>query len=196
VKRLPILVALITVVVLADTVSAFDGKRRGFLLGGGVGASAVGYKETIEAPAPEGKSSRRETSFAAVTDFKIGGSTNESLLLYYHSWSSWFHVEGTSGIAATAISQVSGVGLRFYPEAESQFYVMGTVGVGLWSTPFEDNTKTQYGAGLLGGCGYEFLRHWSVEMCVGWSNPSSSDGPRTVKTNTYAFTATITGLAY
>lgn len=60
--------AVLVMLVLGAVAMAFDGKRQGFVIGGGVGAGIVSYYQTIEYGGSI-DTSGRETDFAFRTDW-------------------------------------------------------------------------------------------------------------------------------
>ena len=181
----------------STSAQAFDGKRKGFVLGGGLGLGLDSYTQSVEGPmfGPK-RTSDRETRFAIATDFKIGGGINEQWMLYYHSWSAWFSFENALNSTVTILNQIGGLGARYYPDAQSAFFVAGSMGLSYWTTPFEDNSDGWLGFGILGGVGYEFVPHWSVEASIGWGNPSKTQNSDKAESNALAFLVTVNGLAF
>ena len=100
-----------------------------------------------------------------------------------------------------------GIGATYYLNpGETSYYVMGAAGFSAWTAPFEsddwltpvlDHSRTWFGSGFLGGVGWEFLRHWSLEATVVWGNPSQSgDFGLNVDTSSLSLLVLLTGLAY
>jgi len=176
--------------------NAFDGKRKGFVLGGGLGLGLDSFTQTVDIPMMPKQTSDRENKFAFATDFKIGGGLNEQWMLYYHSWSAWFSITNVLNESVTILNQVGGLGARYYIAAESPFFVTGSIGLSLWDAAFEENSDGWLGFGILGGVGYEFLRHWTVEANLGWGNPSKTESGIKAESNALAFLFTVNGLAY
>ena len=79
------LLVLTAVTVMATAVCAFDGERRGFILGFGIGPGYTNFSQEVG-----GIESDSEGKLSFVTDFRIGGGFNEQFLLYYENRVSWF----------------------------------------------------------------------------------------------------------
>lgn len=145
------ILALAFVLTLLGAVEAhaFDGHRKGFVLGFGAGPGYLDFSQGIE------------SSFGVQTDFKIGVGLNEQNLLHYTGKQIW-HVEND----ITYTEALPMIGLTHYmkPEAPSPF-VSGGAGLGFLAT-FEDDIGGDAGPATYLSAGYEFARHWNVELGV------------------------------
>jgi len=181
----------------ASSAHAFDGQRKGFILGFGVGGGMSSFTQTVEIAGQPSQTSDRENKGGFATDFKIGGGLNEQFMLYYVARSSWFGITNALNQKVTILSQVGGLGASYYlSEEPSSAYFLGAIGFGTWSTPFESGGSTWIGIGLTGGVGFEFAKHWSAEATVSWSKPSDEEGPLRAESNVVSVLVTIQGLAY
>jgi hypothetical protein len=201
-KKLFILVfAGFSMLFLIANAQAFDGQRKGFILGGGAGFGYTsftqevsidynGYHESVE--------SDREDNIAFMTDFKIGYAWDNYWAIYYTSKVSWFGMENSlddnvtiaNGLGAAAVTH------WFKPQAPSWF-VAGGVGYSTWALPFEDDPPdTWIGPGLFMGGGYEFSRHWGVEGYLVWGKPQEEEWGIEVSSNTFSFMLTVNVLGY
>jgi opacity protein-like surface antigen len=201
-------VALFTLLV-ASSAHAFDGNRKGFILGFGLGGGMASFTQTLE-HAGLSATSDRENKGAFATDFKIGAGLNEQFMIYYVARSSWVSVEnklwvfGTDDVQIvpldekiTILSQVGGLGATYFlSEESSSAYFLGAIGLGSWSSPFESGGSTWLGIGLTGGVGFEFAKHWSAEATVSWSEPSDEEGGLKAESNVISVLVTIQGTAY
>ncbi|MDH3197985.1 MAG: hypothetical protein OEO21_07070 [Candidatus Krumholzibacteria bacterium] len=189
-------IALLTLLA-ASSAEAFDGNRKGFILGFGLGGGMASFTQTVELTGQPEQTSDRESKGAFATDFKIGGGFNEQFLLYYVARSSWFSITNALNEKVTILNQVGGVGATYFlSEASSSAYFLGAIGLGTWSTPFESGGSTWLGIGLTGGAGFEFAKYWSVEGTVSWSNPSDEEPGIKAKSNVVSVLVTIQGTAY
>ena len=181
---------------LATTVTAFDGKRQGFVLGGGFGSGLTSFTQTVEYLGFE-ETSERENKLPVVTNFVIGGGFTNTFVLYYLNRVSWFSIENVYGDNVIIATGVNGVGCTYYfnPKAPSPLIKAG-LGISAWSTPFESNTDYWWGFGFLFGAGYEFSPHWSVEGDVSMGWPSTTDMGITARSNVFSLHVTFNGLAY
>ena len=72
-----------------STSAAFDQKRKGLILGFGVGPSVTSFTQDFSHDFGEA-TSNRETKFGVSTDFKVGWGLTEQLLVYYIAQIAWF----------------------------------------------------------------------------------------------------------
>lgn len=155
--------------VLSAPALAFNGKRKGFILGGGVGGTYLSYHED---------SGFEENKFSLATNIKIGYGQSESLEVYYVNSCSL----GEGGVN---ISNCIGVTKYLNREGKGVF-LFGGVGIaliyGLWDS--------QAGVNALGGVGYDIGRHWSIQGDVLYANLESG------ATSTLSFRVTINFLAF
>lgn len=152
---------------LSADLSAFDGLRKGFILGGGVGGSYLTYKE----PWPVGDF-RKLDKFTLETNVKIGHAPSNSLEIYWFSTLSWAALPYNTSMIA-----VGGIGLtKYLSRAGRGFFVFGGVGCSVnsaWSWWGETDSET--GLGLMGGIGCDIAKHWSIQGDVVYASFSSGE---------------------
>jgi len=207
-RGIVLLLVLTAMVVAATSVFAFDGKRKGFIIGFGLGPGYTNFSQEVE-----GVESDSEGKVSIVSDFKIGYGFNEQFLLYYENRVSWFKMTSLidcwydpweeqlycSEKDVTIAHGIGLVGMSYYFQTEAPtFYLLGSVGVSTWSVPFEtDSGDAWVGFGISGGGGYEFTKHWSIEGTLNYGNPSTTDQYGfDATTKAFSVLFTITGLAY
>lgn len=151
-------VFIVVFLVLSSQLLAFDGLRKGFILGGGVGPGYLTYEGVDK--------------FCLATNFKIGFAPSNSFEIYYLNTVSWFGLD-----SETFINGVTGLGLTKYLKSEGRgFFVLG--GVGLAFLRELGGNEHGSGFGLTGGVGYDVAKHWSVQADVTYT--SISDAPNMV----------------
>lgn len=189
------LIACLTLCV-ATGASAFDGNRKGFILGGGLGLGLTSFTQTVEFLGTS-TTSDRENKFAVMTDFKIGYGATEQVLVYYTNKVSWFSLENVYGDNVIIVNGVGGVGMTyFFQPVTPSPYIMGGLGLSTWNAPFEEGSEGWYGFGLAVGAGYEFSRHYSVEVNLTWGEPGKEEGVVKASSNALSLMVTINALAY
>ena len=181
---------------IAASASAFDGQRKGFILGGGLGFGLPSFTQTVEAMG-EKETSDRENKAALQTNFMIGLGATEQVLIYYSNRVSWFGIENVFGDNVTIMDGLGGVSVAYYfqPTAPSPF-ILGTVGLSIWDAPFEEGSEAWYGGGFGIGGGYEFSRHYFVEADLMWGKPSKEEGGIDASSNALTIRVTINALAF
>lgn len=153
--------------VLAAQLSAFNGLRKGFILGFGFGGNYLTYKE----PWPVGDF-RKLDKFTLATNFKIGYAASNSLEIYWFTTAAW----GAFPYDTSTIA-VGGIGLtKYLNKAGKGFFLFGGVGSSAnldLSTLADDAPET--GLGLIGGIGYDIAKHWSIQGDVVYASFSSGE---------------------
>jgi opacity protein-like surface antigen len=175
---------------------AFDGHRKGFVLGFGAGLGMTSFTQTLGAGSLSATSDR-ENKAGLATDFRIGGGFNEQFLLYYVNRASWISLENVFGNSVTIVSSVGLLGATYYFQSASPSpYVHGLLGLSSWDAPFESDTDALTGLGFGGGVGYEFSPHWSIEGSLNYSRPSKTVQGIEVSTDATSLQITVNGLAF
>lgn len=189
----------------ADPAAAFDGSRRGLVLGAGVGAGASSFAQTLSQGSLS-LSSDRETKAALVTAFHIGGGIDDTTVLTFTSHVAWFLLDVIRSFDVDVVEMdevviASGVGvftLTKYAQAEAPSkFVRGGVGFSTWDAPLEsDAGDASVGLGALLAFGYEYAPHWSVELGVTWGLPRTETLGVELETNALSVHIAMVGLAY
>lgn len=167
--------ALATVLTgLAPTASAFDDSRQGFLLGLGAGLHTIDLDYQ-----GNGRSFANESESGIATSLKIGGGLTDQFALYYVRNASWYSATGFDGSTykdMTFAVGLMGVGATYFfsPSAPSG-YVLGALGVGDISAPFESNVDSDTGSAFMLGGGYELGNHLMLEATLLGTDIDSGD---------------------
>ena len=171
-KRAAILL-IVMVLMLSASASAFDGMRKGFVLGGGIGFGPVA-KVSLDDFAGEDY----DKSGVAL-NFLIGYAWDEQNMIVFLRdgviYSEDFDVlTGTKSI--NLVQGFAGIGLYHYfgPVGKS-FYVTGGLGLQDWISLDDDIDSNDAGLGFLIGGGYEFARHWQIHSSLSFGKTSYDD---------------------
>ena len=187
-KKMLIVVVLF---LLCLNVWAFDGNRKGFILGLGLGFSHVSYEQTIEYDEDEFKRDT-ESAEGIASDFKIGYGVSPNLSVYYSAKSTWSSMDSMNG-DVTILDQVSVLGCSFY--VTDNLYLSS--GLGLWGALFRPVVYGDWtGSGIFIGGGYEFAKHYSLNIDLFISDPSHSENGYTATTDSVGFFLTFIALSY
>jgi hypothetical protein len=128
--------------VLSAPALAFDGKRKGFILGGGVG----GAFQLVKA-----EPGFDQDMFSPTTNIKIGYGQSESLEVYYLN---------SCSIVEAGVNISNCLGVTKYLNREGKgVFLFGGVGIAYLFALSDSQT----GFSVLGGVGYDIGRHWSIQ---------------------------------
>jgi len=159
-----IVIAVTMMLVLATgSVSAFDGNRKGFILGGGLGVAPVSKWD--------GGGGFDESKAGGGANFIIGYGWNEFNLIVAEGNISAYD----SDYGATIYQGFSGACWYHYFQPPGKAFFT-TVGLGSYNFEFEfsggGSGSNSPGFGLLGGGGYAFTRHFQAAGYLGWGKTS------------------------
>ena len=196
--RRSILFLWLSILLLAPVEAyAFDGKRKGFVIGGNLGLGVSTFVERIEQAGMDPVDAEREWQAGLGTGIRIGGAFNEQWMLYWIEQIAWFRTDAITGSDVTFANALSGVGFSFYRDPDHfSTYVAFGAGMSTLGAPFDNNVDTLRGLGLYGAFGYEFRTHWSVEVSALWGRPNKDDMGTELTVRVLSVMVMITGLAY
>ena len=146
-----VLIACLTIVATEEA-SAWDGLRKGFVLGIGGGLGRISFSN--------------QSQMAVMSDFKLGYAPNSKLAIFWTSKVAWFKTDfGFRRESTLAISTIGAVAVAYYlkPEGDPAPYLTVGYGFSSFATPTEEGSQAVTGDGIAIGAGYEFSKHWSVE---------------------------------
>lgn len=167
-----VLLVLVLSLLVSSPVWGFDGQRKGFILGGGLGLGATSYKEKQVSFVGSTETDWRN-KFGFMTDFKIGYAPTNQLEIFYSDKGSWFDYDGAIGLTG-----LGALGVSYYlkPEAPTFYLGCGT-GVSTFITsPLKSGTDTDLGFGFYAGGGYEFVKHFAIQLDFMYGIPKESSG--------------------
>lgn len=189
-----VIAALLTVWSASD-ISAFDGERKGFVLGFGIGPAVTSFTQTLAYQCQE-VTSDRENKFGLGTDFRIGYAPSNRLMIYYTNKVTWLSIENALNEDVIIVNGVGLLGVSYYfkPEKPS-LYLTGTLGLSTWGD-YQEIGDGWSGFGIGAGVGYELARYWSVEGNLIYGKPGDSEMGLDVHTNALGFMVTLNGTWY
>lgn len=123
-----------------------------------------------------------------LTNFKIGYAPSNTLEIYCRSNISWW---GESDIEHTLELLALGGKLYLSNTSGTGWSVLGGIGYSGLSEPFEKPFGATNGFGLFIGGGYEFTRHWNIEMDLLYSKITEG-----VVVNSFRISLAVNFLAY
>ncbi len=166
------LLVLVLSLFVVSSAFGFNGVRKGFVLGGGLGLGMTSFKEELGS-----LQFNRENKFSFMTDFKIGYAPTNQVEIVYTSKDAWFSA-GDSTSSTTFLHGVSTASVNYYLKPEGPtFYVGGGIGVSSISAPFDKNAfsfDNALGLGIYASGGYEFAKHFAVAVDLMYGQPKDT----------------------
>lgn len=156
-----LLVSLVLLLFVAGTTSAFNGQRRGFVLGGGAGLAPSCKFEY-------GSVDESKTGFGM--NFIIGGAFDEHNMLVYEGNIVGFNSDLYEDNAAQGFNGAA----WYHYFGQTGRSAFTTVGIGFEVMNVGDEYKDS-GFGMLLGGGYEFARHWQVGLYIGFGKTNNPE---------------------
>jgi hypothetical protein len=171
----------------APKASAFNGHRKGFLLGIGLGVGTTTNSWNFSAGDYTRKSTQTKT--ALMNEWKIGYGPGNMWEIYFTNEDAYYGYEYTRGIDALCITRLS------KPSSPSLFFTIG-IGVPYWGNYISWSIST-HNFGLVGGIGYEFRRHLDLtaELLYGYKSYQDPQYYKESQRN-ISIRVTINALAY
>ena len=184
-----ITLALIMVLVLAVSASAFDGNRKGFVLGGGLGFGPVAKVSVDGFDGDYDKS-------GLATNVLIGYAWDEQNMIVYMRDAIFYSEEFNSAWDQKDIMLCQGFsGAAYYhyfgPVGKSA-YLCGGLGFQDWTSLDSDFDSPDAGLGVLLGGGYEFARHVQIHSSLSFGKTSEGNADL----NHTQFLITISAVAF
>ncbi|MCK7514749.1 MAG: hypothetical protein MZV70_69275 [Desulfobacterales bacterium] len=143
---------LLAWLVLSAGQAAADGRKKGFIVGAGLGAGHVGYTSYWS------WETWKWRQYAIAGNFKIGYAPSDSLELFVMTAGMSFRREGSADILS-----IVGFGLaKYFQRAGGGPFVTGGIGMSVLSRSSWDRSL-ETGWGGLFGLGYGFGKHLSIQ---------------------------------
>jgi len=169
---------------------AWDGERKGFLLGAGLGSgfASVRSKATFGSSSASDRMNKVPISGNAM----IGFAPNNHWAIYLTEKYNYMSEQGE-----WAVGIFQGLATRYYTrEHAKSVFLSGGIGFGSFGVLDEGDIRGRRGLGLFAGVGYEFAKHWSIEGDLTFSNITDDDFGIDLNTKVVAFMVTINVLGY
>jgi hypothetical protein len=161
-----ILFVTFLVLAVAQSATAFDGRRKGLVLGVGVGASGASYTMDVSSAGMDPYSNTDNQAGFGLRGAQIGIGFDERFMLV---------VDNLIVTTSDVTNYIGGVGFNaYFTDAAPSMYVTGLLGIG---TVKPDGLESHSGFGLAAGLGWEFAPHYSTEMVFGWNRAQRDEKP-------------------
>ena len=154
-----VLTIVLLFVLMAGCVSAFDGTRKGFVMGGGLGFGPIAKVSG------DGVESDYDKSGVAAS-LLIGYAWDEQNMIVFLREAIMYPERFDFGLLSKKMTMMQGfTGIGYYhyfgPVGKS-FYLVGGIGLQDWRSFDSDYESNGYGGAILLGGGYEFVRHVQI----------------------------------
>jgi len=159
-RRHSLFVTLLFVSITATSALPFDGQRKGFVLGGGLGFAPV-MKWSADAASGEKLYGFDESKAGMAAHFVIGYAPSNSTMLVYLGNST---ANNSTLLRRNQVVQgVNALGFyKYFGRSKRQFFA--TAAAGLYGFDASDAGMARSRFGWLIGFGNEFSRHWQVGL--------------------------------
>ena len=141
-------IVLFLLFVLGGVSHAWDGNRKGFIAGIGLGGGQTDFGADYT---------------GVLTNFKLGFAPSNQLLLYWHSTVVFFEDDFVEDIWIDGMGGLSAE-YHFIDKPRNSLY--GILGLGYHNVANTDEGDNEMGFGVRVGLGFEFLRHVSIEATL------------------------------
>lgn len=170
-------------VCLAVSVSAFDGNRKGFVLGGG-----LGFAPAIHFEVPDSSMVYSYTKGGVALSALIGYAwDNMNMIVYEENISG----RNSEDLDLGFIQGYQGpVWYHYFNEGKKSMFT--TLGLGWYGFEFEDNDANKSKFGFMIGSGYVFNKHWQIGAYYSAGKTSRQN----VEFNHSNFSILISGIAF
>ena len=169
------------------TAAAFDGERKGFILGGSLGGGIIHYNREIK---DSNINNENDNAGAFSADIMIGYGITDKFLLYYINKYIWFSTDRVSGEKAAFVNSMGPVGISYYFNSKAPSPVINFgLGFAHLYAPLESGQELDYGKGIYTGIGYEFSKHYALNINYMYSRTNVED--RGIKTGTEAHSVVL-----
>ncbi|HHM04306.1 MAG TPA: hypothetical protein ENJ19_01005 [Gammaproteobacteria bacterium] len=138
---------------------AFDGERRGFVLGLGIGLHSTDIEDN---GVPYSNIARDESPSGLMTSFRIGAGLGKHFLLYYTNDVAWFSEKAEDNLTIAALTGIGGA-YYFKPQPGGPYLNAAFGWAGRVELADSLTDKDYTGTGFSLGVGYEFRKWLSVE---------------------------------
>ncbi len=176
------LIATFVIVLLASSVWSFDGNRKGFVLGGGLGFTPSAKWEL------DGASSVSGSSAGVAVNLMLGYAFDEKNMIVYEANAAGYEPSNSTVLLTQGFEGASWY--HYFNDSGKTFFSI--VGLGVYNFKADGFNSNDIGGGFMLGAGYEFARHWQISAYL--SGGKTSDSLFDYKHTT--FSILINGIAF
>ncbi len=169
----PLFCLILIILFCTNSALAWDGHRKGFILGVGIGPTHTSQEmktETTDLSSEVTSYEYDESGVGLQYSLKIGYAPTEQIQIYALGKDIMF-----DKAYYTQIYGLTGLGFSYYfNKLPPSIYLTADVAFPIWNSswfpPDFSDEETKSRIALNGGIGNEFARHWSVEFNLTWAN--------------------------
>ncbi len=160
--KLRLVILSILLIIFASSAWGFNGERKGFVLGGGLGFAPI-----------------VKTTLGSLEDNKSGVGAH---LLIGHAWDDYNMIVYEGNVSVYAISgyyeditvgQGCDAAVWYHYFGETGKTAFTAAGIGLYRYMVDGENATDAGLAILLGGGFEFSRHWQFGAYISFGKTSS-----------------------
>ncbi len=168
------ILALAMTIVCVSSTFGFDGSRKGFVLGGGLGfAPSSSWKGNVIDLNTQQIVKADENGAGVGLNFIIGyGWDEKNLIVYEGNVTGW----NSDLFVGQSISQGFNGGSWYHYFGPTGHSAFTTVGLGVYIFDVENYNANDFKGAILLGGGYEFARHWQFGGYLGFGQSSDVGG--------------------
>ncbi|MBN2040136.1 MAG: hypothetical protein JW864_08855, partial [Spirochaetes bacterium] len=134
---------------------------------------------------------------ALAVDLIIGYGISDKLLIYYNNKELWTETRRMSGKKEVFVNSMGPFGLSWYFKNNSpSLFLNAGAGFAHFYAPFENDQELDYGFGIYAGLGYEFIKHYSLNLTYMAGFTNREDDGIELGTDTQSLLFTLTALCY
>lgn len=190
--RLKIALFAVIILVLVSTAWGFDGDRKGFVLGGGIGFAPVS-KWSVDVDFFDINVVNYEESKAGLAlHIVIGGAFDEYNMLVYEINATGHDSERLNAAVSQGFS--GAVWYHYFGQTGHSFYTALGLGVQIFKIGEYDAANPE--GALLVGAGYEFAPHWQAGAYLSGGKTSDSAAGLEGKFEHGQLSIIVSGLAF
>ena len=181
------------ILIVSSNVSAWDGERKGFILGAGLGTGFVSHTQKAK-----GCKSIDESNIGFSINGKIGYAPNNYLMIYNMGPGTFFkNIHILDDKKRMIVSGINGLGISYYfNKTAPSPYIMGGIGISIWRAEFEPDIDDLEGTGFIIGGGYEYKSRFSIEGHFSWANASKEISETDYKAKFFSINITLNVIGY
>ncbi|MCD4652098.1 MAG: hypothetical protein K8S56_09995 [Candidatus Cloacimonetes bacterium] len=184
----------------------FDGQRKGFVVGLGLGPSYTSWHKTEKDLENDTRTSQTDDRFGLGISLMLGYAPTNKLIFHNFTQGATFcdYQEKDKEKQVSYSHALGGFGATYYfrpgqedTHWEPSIYFSTGIGYANWLETIKEKKELDiFGSGVYFGLGYEFKKHMRIEASLLLSNPADKTSQVDEKVDTFSILLTLFGVAY